>query len=278
MISRGGSAQKCLRDRLSAGVVAGGGAVSGAPERLAVLTRYARSGSKGFSYTSIQRGRGTVAAAKPETIVITKLTYHGIAALHVERGVLSIRLCLRQLRCKVANGEVKVPHTMVDVAADAPLRVAEVSGFPGHSPIEWPSGATIGVVQYDRASSPQDYDASHPLGASGSKMDADVYRKICANGPESFVKYGLRSQWRALRGQSACARIVAVAREFADKVRAKRASGLSSDAYIETNHRGKNFEGSVLTSKRFAIGIANGGVAQTPKGLTKLSENLNVNG
>ena len=90
--------------------------------------------------------------------------------------------------------------------------------------------------------------------------------KICANGPEPFVNYVLRSQRHPLWGRTARARIVAVARELADNVRAKRASGLPWDAHIETNHRRKDFEGSVLTSKRFASGIANGGVAQTPKG------------
>ena len=80
---------------------------------------------------------------------------------------------------------MKVPFAMA-VAADAPHRVAEVSGFPGHSPIEWPSGATIGVVQYDRASSSQDHDAAHPLGTSRSRMDADVHLEDLRERPRAF--------------------------------------------------------------------------------------------
>ena len=165
--------------------------------------------------------------SKPSTIVVGKLNYSANAALHVVGNLLSCRLCQRQLWCKVASGEISLPFLFLGLAAESAHPVAATNSLPGHTADLWPADTFIAAVYFDEQLSPFVYDTQPRY--EDSRGDAGIYRLVNREEPPTHANLELRIQRHPVRGALARQRWIRVIRNWADKKRARAASGLFWD-------------------------------------------------
>ena len=209
---------------------------------------------RGFGYLGL-RLRLVSQIPRSAALVIVKLTYFGNAALHREAGLLSIRLCLQTLRCKANAGEFALGSVLLAFAAATPQLVASHVGLPGHSGDEWPGNCLIGMASLDDQKSPFEYEVDEKY---ASRADAHLYTKNDPAGPDVFSNYRLTCEadrWHPFRGAGTRSRISEFTATQAFIVKKQRASGLSMNAWIDTNHRRKTICGSVRLSRHFAVSL-----------------------
>ena len=232
------------------------------------LRRWAKYGSKGFA-TFRKRSAGVRRAVdkrawskRPPLIAVVKYTYYGGAAVHVEDGMLSNRLCLKSLRIAAAKGKVPKDTLIMGLAADMPQLVARLSGFPGHSAADWPAGNLLSLVRHGWNSAPANFQEDHPERVDGGR----AYRKLDAEGGDAYSNFEVRDARHPFRGEAARGRAAAALRTLQIERDARKASGMTWDAYMEYRHRLKDFQGHVLGSRRYVLKLDKGGLAPPPAG------------
>ena len=240
-----------------------GNRTKGPPKRRASFTRWAGTGSAGFSKLGLRQAGTQQTLARPNQIVIVRLTYMGNAAWHIQRRLLSIRCCLMQLRCRVAKGTIDRNALLVGIASARPSGVALKNAMPGHGVEEWPAGRIVGISPLERSLPVLSGYDNNPR--YRNRTDANLYRKLDASGSDTWPNFALRNEKNPFRGAAARSRWIPVRSAKAEDRRAKSASGLSWDRWIERAHRKKDLSGDVLLSRRYKVRLTEGGLGELPK-------------
>ena len=274
-ISWGGLCRKCGVAAWDSGHKKGGDQTTPDSARQAAFCKAAIHGTSGFQGVQLRSSSSwfRAALAPPRAIAIVKMNYFANAGLHVKDGLLTTRLCLRQLRCKVANKQIPLPLLCMCIASESPSPVAEVNGLPGHSSDDWPADSFLGVMEFqDRTMVPSAYDVDEKY---ATRDDSGVYKVLDKEGAPTFCNMALRKQSHPFRGAAARARIIRIWKGWATMRKARAASGLSWDKWIEQNHRRKDNEGCVLFSRNFILCAAGRGLGSPPAPVRNRIRKLN---
>ena len=237
--------------------------VAAPQQRQAALRRWgSKPNPRGFGLLrKVSRGC-SVPLATPSAIAVVLFTYFANAALHRQAGILSIRLCLRQLRCQMGKGRWPEGTLLVGFAAKAPQAAARALGLPGHSNEEWPSERLLCVAPVHEHMPVRAFMQRFPR-----RTDAAIYRRVSATGGQGVTNWKLTGKAEArnpFRGQGARKRLAGFYKARPEIMRRQRRSGLSLDRWIERNHRLKDMSGDALVCRRYLLGLSDGALGPAP--------------
>ena len=200
--------------------------------------------------------------ATPCAIAVVVFTYFANAALHRQSGVLTIRLCLRQLRCQMGKGRWPEGTLLVGFAAKAPQAAARALGLPGHTVEEWPSERLLCVAPVHEHMPVRAF-----MQRFSRRTDAAIYRRVDAKGGDRVSNWrltGKAEHRNPFRGQGARKRLAAFYKTQPGIMRRQRRSGLTLDEWIERNHRVKDLSGHALVCRRYLLGLSDGALGPAP--------------
>ena len=237
--------------------------VQSAQMRRAALLRWgSQPNPRGFGFLRKVSKGCSVPLATPPAIAVVLFTYFANAALHRQAGILTIRLCLRQLRCQMGKGRWPEGTLLVGFAAKVPQAAARGLGLPGHTLEEWPSERLLCVCPVDEHMPVRAFMKRFP-----HRTDAAIYSQVDPTGGEGVQNWKLTSKADArnpFRGKSARRRLATFYKTQPWIMKRQRKSGMSLDRWIEYNHRVKDMSGHALVCRRYVLGLSEGAVGPPP--------------
>ena len=244
-----------------------------AKQRRAALMRWgAKRNPRGFGLLRKVSKGCSMPLATPAAIAVVLFTYFANAALHRQAGILTIRLCLRQLRCQMAKGRWPEGTLLVGFAAKAPQAAARALGLPGHNLEEWPSERLLCVAPVHEHMPVRAFMQRFPR-----RTDGAMYRRVDRKGVDGVSNWrltGKAEQRNPFRGKGARRRLAVFYKTQPWIMRRQRQSGLTLDRWIERNHRVKDMSGGALVCRQYLVGLSEGALGPGPASSSAFSRLL----
>jgi hypothetical protein len=148
---------------------------------------------------------------------------------------------------QVAEGRVCYWGSVDFFTAKRPNEVASFFGLKNHASDEWPAHKGLAMGVPEEVLEIPSYMRDYP-----GRLDSDVYRQLPDTSGKSFHHWELKNDKHPYRGWRARARWADTLKRRSAPLKAKRASGMTWDQYVERRHRMKDFSGGAVVMRRFA--------------------------